>query len=371
MRIAIDARVLERGMTGVGRYLQNFLDTIPQVDSRNKYFLIGGKFEENDFYKKIKTKNPFLPDKIFSALYPHFILPFQLKKQKIDVYYNPNISLPFFKIGRVKYISTVHDIMFLLNKSFFSFIYRNYMRMLLPLVIRKADKILTVSEYSRMDFLRHYDITEDKVEVVYSYAQSKFAQRYLEASTRQHLRGKYNLPEKFILFVGAIENRKNIKCILDVADKLMEIEPDIKVVLAGKRRHCDFDPIAEFEKRKGSVFYLNSVNDEDLPFIYNMAFCFLFPTYYEGFGYPPLEAMQSGLPVITSNNSSLPEVVGSAGILVEPDDLNAIILAIIKLNSDPSFFKTISEKGIVQARKFNGLDSTKKLIKIITSLSAV
>jgi glycosyltransferase involved in cell wall biosynthesis len=245
------------------------------------------------------------------------------------------------------------------------------MRMLLPLVIKKADKILTVSEFSRKDLLRYYNISGNKVEVVYSYAQAKFAQRNLDVFMRQKLQGKYNLPEKFILFVGAIENRKNIKCILRVADRLKDIAPDIKVVLVGKRRHCDFDPVVEFDKRKEYVFYINGAQDKDLPFIYNMAFCFLFPTYYEGFGYPPLEAMQSGIPVVVSNNSSLPEVVGSAGILVEPDDLEAIISAVLKLNSDASFYNAIAEKGILQAKKFNGLDSTKKFVEIISSLSEI
>lgn len=371
-KIGIDARVLDRKMTGTGRYLKNLLDGIPKVDFNNKYYVFINDYSLIDlnFYNPVKVKKSLLPDKIDSFYWLNFILPGEVKKLDLDIFFTCNILLPFFNLPKTKKITVVHDVIQKAVGSFYPLSYRLYLNTLLPLTFRSADIVLTASFYSRSDIIKFYDYAQKKIEVLYTSADRKFKPRVLSEDEKMRLKRKYKLPEKFLLYVGVIEKRKNIDGLFEIADNLFNKGFDLPIVLVG-RAGFGYSDIGERSKRSGGkIIYIDYIEDDDLPFIYNLASIFLFPSFYEGFGIPPLEAMQSGIPVISSNLTSLPEVLGEAAIKVSPMDINKIVDEIIRLNKNVEYYKSWQNKGLEKAKEYSYIKSAKKLVEIFDKLKS-
>ncbi|MCZ7603604.1 MAG: glycosyltransferase family 1 protein [Ignavibacteriales bacterium] len=370
MKIGIDARVLDRKMTGVGRYLKNLIDGIPKIDLENEYyvFINDETLIDTKFYKRIPVKDSWLPDKIYSALWLNFILPSEIKKYKIDVFFTCNILLPFLKIRKTKTITVVHDIIQKAKKEFYPISYRIYLGILLPITFRNADVIITASEFSKSDIVRFYPITKAKLQVIYTSAEKKFQQRHLSTAEKADLHTKYNLPRKFLLYVGVIEKRKNISGLFEIANKLENDNITIPIVVIGRQGFGYSDIQQRAENSNGKIIYINFVSDEDLPKIYNLAYLFLFPSFYEGFGIPPIEAMQSGIPVISSDTTSLPEVLGDAAVLLPPNNIDRFVEEIKKMFSDSKYYEEYKLKGLEHARKYDYIKSSKQFVNTINKL---
>ena len=176
----------------------------------------------------------------------------------------------------------------------------------------------------------------------------------------------FGSPQHLVLYIGMIENRKNILGILKIADEIYTRNKSIKFLLIGKIGYGGNNLLKEILKRE-NVIYLRSVDDNLLKKIYNISSVFLFPSYYEGFGFPPLEAMQSGLPVLASDNTSLKEIVDSGGILHDPDDYHSFSEDILKLINDKGFYTEIRDRGIERAKKFNINITVEEIINIFNS----
>jgi len=371
MKIGIDARLLERNMTGIGRYLENVVKNIYSFDKKNEYVLF--TYKKFPKFKETNVQNVSTMDigassmvtKIKSALWLHLVLPFFLKKEKIDIFFSPNTLLPFFKTTK-KNVVTVHDVFHLVNPKFHSFFYRVYVSLFLSRSVKSADLVFTVSNASKKDIVNFLKIKEEKIVVAYLAADSRFIPRSLSLEDRHFYTEKYKLPDRFVLYLGVLEERKNIEGIIKIADELLG-KTDIPIVLAGKVGHGGEKYLKEIEKRK-NIFYCGFFDDVDLPYIYNIADIFLFPSYYEGFGLPPLEAMKSGVPVITSNTSSLPEVVGEGGILLDPNDHKSFVKAIMLLQFNPRERTRLIEEGIKQAEKFDFMRTARMTIEALNSL---
>ena len=371
MKIGIDASILARKkITGINRYLQNLLKNIPEIDKKNEYYLFSfGESELSEY--KIKGfnviyvgKNKIISSKYYSAIWLNFALPSALKKYKIDLFFQPNHFLPFFFDNKkIKSVITVHDLIPKIDPKYRDLIYKTYLNIFLPLSIKKSQKIITVSESSKKDILKFYNVPAEKIYVIHEAADDKFKQRILSTEQKKKLISQYNLPEKFILHVGAIENRKNILGILKIGDLIKNIDKNIKIVLVGKPGYGASEIFKEIEKCK-NVYYIGHIDDEDLPYIYNLAKLFLFPSFYEGFGLPPLEAMQSGLPTLASNTSSILEVVGEGGIIHDPRDYEGFAKDIINLLKNKNFYQEMQKKAISRAKDFSWKISTKKLIEV-------
>lgn len=370
MRIGIDARLLENRMTGIGRYLAGILKYIPEIDRENEYYLFS--FSDLDNYKKRGFKviatgeKNLIPSRIFSPLWLNFVLPKFLKKNKIDLFFEPNYFLPLSN-KEIKNVITVHDLFQKIDKNYQQFYYRKYLDFFLPRAIKNSNAIIAVSENTKKDIIEFYNISEGKINVIYEAADEIFQPRDLDKEHKQKLISKYNLPSEFILYVGVIENRKNITGILKIADILQKNKNNIKITLIGNPGF-GFKQIYEDIKNKNNIYYLDNIEGEDLPYIYNLAKIFLFPSFYEGFGLPPLEAMQSGIPVLSSNTSSLPEVVGEGGIMHNPEDYESFSQDIIKLLEDRDFYDKIRRKGIRQARNFSWRETAKKIVGIFNQV---
>lgn len=371
MKIGIDARLLERRMTGIGRYVENIVSHIPECDQENEYVLFS--YRPLPGFPKGNVRNVATMDvapegrlqKIRSVFWLHAVLPKFVKREKIDVFFSPNMLLPLSGAGR-KNIITIHDTFHLIDPKFHSPLYRAYISFFLSQTFKKTDHILTVSEASKRDIVRLLHVPEDKITVTYEAAEERFMPRDIPKEERARLSAKYDLPEEFILYVGVIEERKNIAGLIKIADGLKG-KTDIPLVLVGRLGYCGEDYISEIKKRD-NMKYVGFVDYEDLPSLYDLATLFVFPSRYEGFGLPPLEAMQSGVPVIASNASSLPEVIGDAGILLSPDDSEGFVRAILELLSDPGKRTELREKGLAQAKNFSFEKMTYETVSAILGL---
>jgi glycosyltransferase involved in cell wall biosynthesis len=369
MNIGIDARLLERKITGIGRFLINLLENFPLYDKENKYFLFTYstiKFNP-EFYTNIPTIRGFLPQKIFSPIWCNFILPYYLKKHKIDLLFSANQVVPLIKVKNCKYISVVHDVIYKADPNFLPFIYRNYLKLFAHFSVKVSDLIITVSEYSKSDILKNYNIDPNKIKVVLQFPNPFFQPYQVGEDEKLELKKQFGISEKIVLYVGMIENRKNIQTILKAADRIKEISPNVSFVLVGKIGYGGEKIIPEIKKRD-NLIHLTNIDDYTLKKLYNVSDVFLFPSFYEGFGYPPLEAMQSGLPVISSNNTSLKELIAEGGILCDPEDVNSIVRETVKLLTDKIHWENIKEAGIGRSKKFSLEKSVREIIDIFNSV---
>ena len=372
MRIGIDARLLEREMTGIGRILREILNRIPSLDKNNEYFLFSFGNLEN--YRRkgftiISTgRNKLIPLKIYSPIWLNFILPRYIKKNNIDLFFFPAALVPKVNL-KCKTVILLGDVFHKVNKRYHPFLYRKYLDLFLDSSIKKTDLILTISQNSKKDIINFYNPPEEKIKVIYLAADENFTPRSLTLDQREHLIKKYNLPSNFILYIGIIDFRKNINAIIETADILVNREKkDVYFVLIGRLALDYKNIIKKSQKIKAGHIIFLDVESKDIPFIYNLANVFFFPSFYEGFGLTPLEAMQSGTPVVASNASSLPEVIGEGGLMREPNDYQGFANDILRLSEDKNFYQKIREKGVEQAKKFSWLKTTEEIIEVFNQV---
>jgi glycosyltransferase involved in cell wall biosynthesis len=369
MNIGIDARILERKMTGIGRFLKTFLNEIPEIDKENKYFLFSyDKLTINeDYFNNVATIRSFLPQKLFAPIWINFILPKYLIKHKIDLFFSVNQLIPLIKLKKVKYILVLHDVIYKVDKTFHPFIYRKYLQFFTYFSIKRSDLIITVSNYSKQDILRYYKVSSDKIKVVYQAAEREFCLMNLTEDEKNEIKKMFGFPKHIVLYIGMIENRKNISGILRIADEVFKKNKEVKFLLIGKIGYGGKKLLMEMQKRE-NIIHLISVDDQLLKKLYNISSVFLFPSFYEGFGYPPLEAMQSGLPVLSSSNTSLKEVVGKGGLLFEPEDYSRFTKSILRLIEDKDFYVDLKDRGIQKAKEFNMTKTITELVNTFNSL---
>lgn len=382
MRIGIDIRILEKKMCGIGRYTEGILQGISQLaDDKNQYFLfcVNGTKEKwpQDIFKVIPTwKNIGIPRKIysFSPFWLNFVLPWYLEKYDIEICFFPAHFCPWVK-SQAKNVIAIHDMAHRLDKKAKNWWRKIYINFFLSQSVKKSSAVVTVSESSKKDILKIYPILKsEKVFVIYNAADRKFEVRDINELSKDRaddLQKKYNLPKDFVLYVGKIEERKNIKGILKIADLMHERNKKIKFLLVGNKGYMGYKELKEEigKRRNKNVLRIDYIDDKDLPYIYNLAKVFLFPSFYEGFGLGVLEAMQSGVPVMTSNTSSMPEIVGEGGLMHEPYDYDNFLNGIIKLLEDKDFYNQMQKKGLSQARKFSWQISAGKLVKVFEGLT--
>lgn len=368
MRIGIDARLLSTKIRGTARYLSNLIEYLPQFDNKNEYFAF--QYEnvprDNKFYSYIPIKKSKLPRQIYEHYWLNFVLPKYIAKHKIDIFFTPYIFVPLQK-KNWKNVIAIHDSLTKVCKEYYSFHYRKYLDLLVPPSVKRSDAIITVSESAMNDIIKYYDVPPEKTQYLHLWTDQKYKPIVLSTDDKKELMKKYGLPEKFILFVSVLEERKNITGIFKVSDLLLKRGIDIKIVFVG-REGFGFDKIAnKFESNSDRFIRLKDIDDKDLVRIYNLATLFFFPTHYEGFGLPPLEAMKCGLPVVASNNSSIPEVVGDGGILGEADDYEFFAEKIALLLNDNNYYSSLKQKAIQQAEKFTAENHISKLVNIFNS----
>jgi glycosyltransferase involved in cell wall biosynthesis len=363
MRIAINTLAMRRELYGVGNYIKHLVACLSKLDSKNEYLLFASR--ENDHHLKHLGGNfrvQYAPsNRTIRLAWEQLILPRRLKRERIDVYHGTTFVTPLHKTSRQ--VVSIHDMTFYLTPERHSLHKRVYFRAMIPKAVRGSDRVIAISESTKRDLLRLLDVEADKISVVPLGVDSRFSPAVDEA-VLAGVREKYNLPSKFILFVGMIEPRKNLQILLDVYEAA-GLDEDIDLVLAG---NLGWDYQGLLRKIADSpvshrIRMLGYIADADLPALYTLATLFVYPSVYEGFGLPVLEAMACGTPVVTSNVSSLPEVAGDAAVLFDPSDSRSLASALQEVLGSSQLRKSMSERGRQRAQLFTWERTAQKTLE--------
>ena len=250
-------------------------------------------------------------------------------------------------------VLTVHDLIFRRYPAHHKRLNRWYLNATMPLFCRRAGHIIAVSEQSKRDIVEAYSVAPEKITVIYEAADPRFCPQ--PANTAADVRTRYGLPDRYLLFVGTIEPRKNLGRVLAAFERLHAERLTDALVIVGKRGwlYDDFFARLEGSPAKQAVIFPGFVPDTDLPAVYAAAQAFAFPSEFEGFGLPVLEAMACGTPVVCSNTSSLPEVAGDAALLVDPLEVDALTDALGRVLRDPALAADLRARGLAQAARFS------------------
>lgn len=359
MNIGIDISVLNINQAGSATYVNNLINGLKEIipDGELKLFAV-------NHHRDMSTRKSFRSrvETIYRDIFwTHFVLPQKALRSKVDVLHIPVNVMPVFPPCPT--VFTILDTTVLQTPRNFTFWHRYYSRVFLPLSTRKAKIIITISENSKLDIVKQLRISPAKVIVTYLAASKDF--KIVSNQEIERVRITYNL-NTFILTVGSLEPRKNIPRLLQAYASLIKDGSPYTLVHAGPQGWL-FDEIHAEVNRLGlreRVRFLGLVPTPDLVALYNAASMFIYPSLYEGFGLPVLEAMACGCPIITSNISSLPEVVGDAGIMVDPHDISQIAHAIESLCEDKQKYTWYKNKGLERVKQFSWQRCAKETLEI-------
>ena len=352
IRIGVDARpVSYPQLTGIGVYLHNLLLALQELDQNNHYYLISNgsiHFEvTNPRWKKIEGK---FPQKGISTLWMQCCIPRIASSVKLDLFWGPRHQLPLFMPKNIKTVLTVHDIVHVLFPRTMSLPNLVVERLLMRRSIRRADYVIADSMSTASGVQEHYhNIRPMKIGVVYPGGST------LSEHNQMLISDWGERPRKYFLFVGTLEPRKNIKGILNAFELLDPEKKDIDLVVVGNLgwKTKNVMSFMETHPYRSRIHFTGFVDAAHLSFIYRNAFCLLYPSLYEGFGFPILEAMRCGVPVITSNVSSMPEVAGDAGLLIDPYHVNELADAMDKILMDGDLRHMMISKGYERVGQFS------------------
>ena len=367
MQIGINAWFLRQETTGSGQYLRHLLSEFAAVHNEFQYTLFVNPAQPGEAswlelpqqrFLQITLTTPFdrQSENMAKFWFEQLAIPRAARKLGLDLIHVPYWGSPLFSSTPV--IVTIHDLIPLLLPAYrASVIVRAYTR-LVAAAARQADFILTDSVASQRDIVQHLGIPANRVRAVHLAHDAHFGST-VDAKSAAALQRKYNLPDRYLLYLGGFDRRKNLPRLLRAFARVLKKQSDARLVVAGKlpKKDSSLFPNPQRIARElnigEAVQFIGWVPEKDKPMLYAGAIAFIFPSRYEGFGLPPLEAMACGTPVIGSTAASLPEVIGPGGLLVEPDDVSALSEAILSLWLDAGLGETLSQYALKQAAAFS------------------
>ncbi|AMM40600.1 glycosyl transferase family 1 [Candidatus Desulfofervidus auxilii] len=342
MIIGIDIRWLSFKGTGLYTYLSNLLTVLLEIDRKNQYIFFYNESKEKIFpyqknltYKRVSAK-PFL----FKEKFLFFEI---LKRNKLDIFFEPHFNLPLLLPKKLPVILTIHDLTPLIFPQFFSFFERIYFRSILTHAIKRANHIIAVSKYTK-DCLKKRFSKLPKISVIY---QGRPKLNNAESTT------DLSIPLPYILYFGNKRGYKNYKRVIEAYGMLRTRLSQYHLVIVGINGQSS-----------ENIIFLKNISETEKALLYKKASLFVFPSLNEGFGFPLLEAMQVGVPVITSNLSSLPEVAGRAAYFVNPFEVDEISEGMYKLLTNKGLRKELIKRGLQRSRIFSWNETAQKYLKI-------
>jgi glycosyltransferase involved in cell wall biosynthesis len=369
MRIAIDARKLHD--FGIGTYVQNLLRQLARLDADSDYVLFCRKEDRDalaalgpNFRISVDSSTPY-------SVREQASIPSHLLRERVDVYHSPHYVLP--PLVPCRSVVTIHDCIHLMFPQYLpNRLAYVYAKTFMWWAAHRSARVLTVSEASKRDILRYFDIPEEKVTVIHNGLDERFRVPPPDAEIHR-VRERFQLDERFILYAGNVKPHKNVERLIDAFHvlhtngfehlKLLIIGSDISKY-ATLRRAIHTHDLHKY------VRFLGFVSDETLAALYRLAAVFVFPSLYEGFGFPPLEAMASGTPVVASNLSSLPEVLGDAALLVDPYDANALAGAIRRVLVDDTLRRELSARGQAKVQEYSWEEAARRVRQIYQEVAS-
>ncbi|MDD4892787.1 MAG: glycosyltransferase family 1 protein [Candidatus Rickettsiella isopodorum] len=366
MRIGIAARGLSELCGGVKQYIESLTKSLLQIDHENQYFIFydsktpQAKFDQ-DKEILLKTKN--------KLWYDYVKLPRALIKHKIDICIFPKNVVPFNI--KCKSIVIIHDLLHIMDPKVYNRFDSFYMQLAIPFSVKKADIVVTVSENTKKDLLKITGINEKKIHVIHEAADEKYRVIQNHNEAKRQLLHKYHITSPFLLYVGSLSPRKNIPCLIKAFEILNKTNnvPRQLVLAGGKSwKEKEILRLIRISPQSKNINLTGFITDDDLPLIYNQAELFIYPSLYEGFGLPILEAMACGCPVVSSNSSSLPEVAGDAALYFDPTNEHELVNKLCAVAANDELKKNLITRGLVRAKQFKWEYVAQSIIKIYHEL---
>jgi glycosyltransferase involved in cell wall biosynthesis len=373
MKIAIDALSAKSPYHGMGIYVSNLLKNIIPTEIMHNYVLyyksdsILNQNVIND--NRLILKKIRLPRSI-RVTWELTLLASSLKQEKVDIFWGACNFLPPRKV--CKYIVTLHDLSSFTFAKSYPLVRRLYYQYLISNATRQADYIVTVSQSTKQDLIKLFSVPETKIKVIYNGVDEIF-QPITSADRLTQIKEKYRLPEKFIFTIGVMEPKKNTEGIIHAYAELKNRPVSYnlqshKLVIGGSRRYgwknSKIFQLIQSLNLWDDIVFTDFIEHEDLPAVYNLASVFVFPSFYEGFGLPVIEAMACGTPVITSNISSLPEIACDAAVLVNPYDTAEIANKIQEILNDENKRRQMIDQGLINAKRFSWEFASEQILKL-------
>lgn len=357
MKIAIDLRSLSSGtVSGVENYCMNLVESLLLLDRQNQYLLFYNSIRAKqlpDFhYVNSTIKQSRIPSKILNLAFKFNLTQIEKFTGECDWLFMPNLNQ--FNIGpNTKLAITVHDLSPVVTPEFYNLKRKIWHKFLnYKKAFERANTLFAVSEYTKDDLIRIFNISAKKIKVVSPGINRAAFNQGILINNQRLVRNLYGLPGDFILFLNTIEPRKNLAGVISAFEK---IKSPASLVIAGRlgwKYKKDFKLI-ESSKKSAKIKYIGYVSEEHKPALIKMAKILVYPSFYEGFGFQPLEAMAVGTPVVVSYLTSLPEMAGGAGLLVDPYNSNSLASAIDQILTNEKLRELLIQKGFAQAEKFN------------------
>lgn len=370
MHIGIDAHAIGAQQGGNETYIRNLIRALAEVDNLNRYTIYLAKAAaaaewRDGFARQFSNfEIRLLPEPTPLVRVP-LALAFELRRRPVDVLHVQYTAPPFCP---APVVATIHDLAFEHLPETFTRRGSLQLKLTVRRTARQAARIATVSEYSRQDLLRTYKLAPEKVAVTYNGIESHFTPQPTSPNEVDEVRQRFGIKREFLLAVGSLQPRKNLIRLIRAYAKLRGENSAFapQLVIVGRKLWLADEIFAEVRRQRWAddVILTGYATDEDLPKLYRAATAFAYPSLFEGFGLPPVEAMACGTPVITSNNSSLPEVVGAAALLIDACDERALSDALLRIVNDQPLRARLREQGIEQAQKFTWREAAEKTLQL-------
>lgn len=391
MRIGIDYTSAARQRAGIGRYTRELVNALLMLDNHHRYavFAATGGVPRERWRDETQSLLRVAGDRLTVKSVPlsdewlvrgwhrlRLPLPVELVTGRVDVFYSPDFALPPTCRG-VHTLLTVHDLSFMRHPDAFVPALRRYLEQVVPRSVARADTVLADSTHTRSDLVTLLGVSQEKIRVIKPGVDHRFRPRprpttpgaqCISSSPPGRLRRLYDLADApYVLSVGTLQPRKNyVRLIEGFVRARTGRHSDLQLLIAGGRGWL-YDDVIEEASKHVSVRLLGFVEDSDLLALYRRAALFAFPSLYEGFGLPVLEAMACGTPVVCSNTSSLPEIAGDAALLVDPFDVQALSSAMKRVLEEAELRKQMIDRGFARARRFTWAQAAQQLLEVITS----
>lgn len=354
MKFSIDARGINlyKG-SGIGTYIENLLRELLNIDTKNNYsiFWTGENYEN---YKKDNSKIIFTSKK-HGTFYENYYYPNYIEENNIDMHHIPQNGIGLNELYTSPVVVTIHDLIpYILPET----VGRGYLQRFLrdmPLIVSNSKIILTVSEYSKRDIMKFFPFVDEEKIFVTPLAANKNYKPLNKPDCLEYIKNKYSIDSPFILYIGGFSTRKNVKELIIAFKKIQKsLKKDYKLVLCGsvKDEGVKLQELCKELLIDDKIIFTGFIPDDELPLFYNAAELFVYPSLYEGFGLPPLEAMSCATPVITSNLTSIPEVTKDCAILIDPFNKDELASSILNLLNSESLLQEYGEKGYNNSLNF-------------------
>ncbi|WP_228724318.1 glycosyltransferase family 4 protein [Spirosoma sp. KUDC1026] len=358
--------------SGIGVYIREYINYIVQEKIFDKITLIGKPELLKRYFGQFSNWE------CVEADFPIYSITEQIKLPRLipacDLFWSPHYNIPLFPIKARKRLVTVPDVFHLAHANTLPLKQQVYAKLVTNAAVKLSNKVVTISEYSAQEIKRLTGVGKPKVETVLLGLNTSEFTVSQSLEIQKQVKALYGLPDRYILFVGNVKPHKNLQTLVDAFSLLLQDQPDLYLLIAGKKEGFItgdkelFERIEKNETLAKRIKFSGYVDSEHLPVIYNMASLFVFPSLYEGFGFPPLEAMACGCPVVASNRASIPEVCGESAFYVDPTNPAEIAQGIEQVLTHKELRNKLIEKGFMQVQKYKWKDSDQHFVRIIKSM---